>query len=174
MASETLAGYSQLPGSGHVTVVRPRADLTAVRITGEFLARGKSAVDHAKNGWLIQDEEGHMVAVEDSELTKRFQAPPSLWIDAISAQVNGREGVAYNESVVAPSGDEGFEAPTSSSLYFGSAYDGLTFSFSNPAIPNLSGTPATLSPRWSYFEIKYGYGNGKTVVHRYCMSILPA
>lgn len=169
-----LPGYVSLPSAGdaysHIE------NVTAVRIEGDFLVRAKSAVEHVKDGWLVQGADGYLYGLEYDDFSRRFAFtgpnPPSNLHGGVYLLNTVAEGVALADYVVtSPAGNPGATI-LSISMTGGELPGGITFNGSVPAVPTLVGTavPATGFATY-YFELTSTWDDGGSVVSRYVFGV---
>jgi hypothetical protein len=172
-----LPGYVALPSAGDVYA---RADrVAAVRIDGPFLVRGKTSVEHVKDGWLVKGADGYLFGLEHADFAQRFtyfgnNPPNNLFGGVVYGLGQMTEGVALADYVVtSPLGNPGATI-ASIAKTFGDLPTGTTFVGSTPTSPTITGTPgAGTGSTLYYFELTSLWDDGASVLSRYVFGVDP-
>lgn len=72
MGSPTLPGNDGFPAGAETKPYTRVGTVSATRMTGPFIVRGKNYTEQIKDGWLCRGEDGYMFGVEDAAFATLF------------------------------------------------------------------------------------------------------
>jgi len=169
--SATLPGYlgltqAELDDATDFTIA---VDVKGIRITGPFLARTENGVISVKDGWLCQESNGRVHAVEDGQMGRELLV--DVDVTTMGALSCPKVGVAYSQSIDTFPHDIG-NNPVS---FVMAAGFGLPTGLSMNSAGLITGTPPGPGGEGTYyFEVVVTFTDGTVTRQKVAMALFPA